>query len=101
MRAVVTSGTGIGAAVPGVKVAGKTGTAELRSTVNNDPQPLQPGAAPTPAPEEDKTDTDAWFVGFAPYRNPRVAVAVLLVGQGAGGETAAPAARTVIQAALD
>jgi len=101
MRAVVTSGTGVGAAVPGVKVAGKTGTAELRSTVNNDPQPLEPGASPTPAPEEDKTDTDAWFVGFAPYKNPRVAVAVLLVGQGAGGETAAPAARTVIQAALD
>jgi peptidoglycan glycosyltransferase len=100
MRAVVTSGTGIGAAVPGVKVAGKTGTAELRTTVNEDPAPLEPGATPTPQPEEDKTDTDAWFVGFAPYRRPRVAVAVLLVGQGAGGETAAPAAKTVIQAAV-
>ena len=99
MRAVVTGGTGVGAAVPGVKVAGKTGTAELRSTVNEDPVPLEPGAAPTPQPE-DKTDTDAWFVGFAPYANPRVAVAVLLVGQGAGGETAAPAAKTVIQAAV-
>jgi cell division protein FtsI/penicillin-binding protein 2 len=99
MRAVVTGGTGVGAAVPGVKVAGKTGTAELRSTVNEDPVPLEPGAAPTPQPEEDKTDTDAWFVGFAPYAKPKVAVAVLLVGQGAGGETAAPAAKTVIQAA--
>jgi cell division protein FtsI/penicillin-binding protein 2 len=97
MRAVVTSGTGVGAAVPGVKVAGKTGTAELRNTVNDDPEP---GTAPTPQPEEDKTDTDAWFVAFAPYKHPRVAVAVLLVGQGAGGETAAPAAKTVIQAAL-
>jgi cell division protein FtsI/penicillin-binding protein 2 len=101
MRAVVASGTGIGARVPGVVVAGKTGTAELRSTVNEDPQPLQPGATPTPQPEEDKTDTDAWFVAFAPFRHPRVAVAVLLVGQGAGGETAAPAAKTVIEAALD
>jgi Penicillin binding protein transpeptidase domain/NTF2-like N-terminal transpeptidase domain/Penicillin-binding Protein dimerisation domain len=100
MRAVVTDGTGVGAAVPGVKVAGKTGTAELRSTVNDDPQPLEPGASPTPQPEEDKTDTDAWFVGFAPYAHPRVAVAVLLVGQGAGGETAAPAAKTVFQAAV-
>jgi len=97
MRAVVTSGTGVGAKVPGVSVAGKTGTAELRSTVNDDPQP---GASPTPQPEEDKTDTDAWFVAFAPYRHPKIAVAVLLVGQGAGGETAAPAARTVIEAAL-
>ena len=101
MRTVVKSGTGVGAQVPGVSVAGKTGTAELRSTVNEDPAPLEPGATPTPQPEEDKTDTDAWFVAFAPYRHPRVAVAVLLVGQGAGGETAAPAAKTVIAAALD
>jgi penicillin-binding protein A len=100
MRAVVASGTGIGAKVPGVVVAGKTGTAELRSTVIEDPVPLPPGATPTPQPEEDKTDTDAWFVAFAPFRHPRVAVAVLLVGQGAGGETAAPAAKTVIEAAL-
>ncbi len=100
MRAVVASGTGIGAKVPGVVVAGKTGTAELRSTVNHDPVPPEPGATPTPQPEEDKTDTDAWFAAFAPFRHPRVAVAVLLVGQGAGGETAAPAAKTVIEAAL-
>ena len=99
MRAVVTSGTGVGAAVPGVKVAGKTGTAELRSTVNEDPAPVEPGATPI-QPPEDKTDTDAWFVAFAPYAKPKVAVAVLLVGQGAGGETAAPAAKTVIEAAL-
>ena len=98
MRAVVKSGTGVGAKVPGVSVAGKTGTAELRSTVNEDPVP---GAVPTPQPEEDTTDTDAWFVAFAPYSRPKVAVAVLLVGQGAGGETAAPAAKTVIEAALD
>ena len=37
---------------------------------------------------------------IAPYRHPRVAVAVLLVGQGAGGETAAPAAKSVIEAAV-
>src|SRR5919197_4231061 len=97
MRTVVTSGTGIGASVPGVRVAGKTGTAELRSTVNDDPEPTDPGQPP---PEEDVTDTDAWFTAFAPLHNPQVAVCVLLVGQGAGGATAAPAAKTVIQAAL-
>jgi cell division protein FtsI/penicillin-binding protein 2 len=97
MRSVVTSGTGIGAAVPGVRVAGKTGTAELRSTVNDDPEPTDPAQSP---PEPDVSDTDAWFTAFAPMHNPEVAVCVLLVGQGAGGATAAPAAKTVIQAAL-
>jgi peptidoglycan glycosyltransferase len=97
MRSVVTDGTGVGAAVPGVRVAGKTGTAELRSTVSEDPVPPEPG---TPPPEEDTTDTDAWFAAFAPMSRPRVAVSVLLVGQGAGGATAAPAAKLVIEAAL-
>jgi len=97
MRSVVTDGTGIGAAVPGVRVAGKTGTAELRSTVSEDPVPEDPAQPP---PEEDLTDTDAWFTAFAPLRDPKVAVCVLLVGQGAGGATAAPAAKTVIEAVL-
>ena len=97
MRSVVTDGTGIGAAVPGVKVAGKTGTAELRSTVSEDPIPEDPTEPPA---EEDLTDTDAWFTAFAPLNDPQVAVCVLLVGQGAGGATAAPAAKTVIEAAL-
>ena len=97
MRSVVTDGTGIGAAVPGVKVAGKTGTAELRSTVSEDPIPEDPSRPPQ---QEDLTDTDAWFTAFAPLRDPKVAVCVLLVGQGAGGATAAPAAKTVIEAAL-
>jgi penicillin-binding protein A len=97
MRAVVTSGTGVGAAIEGVKVAGKTGTAELRDTTNSDPDPEDPDAPPV----DDRTDTDAWFAAYAPARRPRVAVSVLLVGQGAGGETAAPAAKLVLQAALE
>jgi cell division protein FtsI/penicillin-binding protein 2 len=97
MRAVVTQGTGVGADIPGVLVAGKTGTAELRSTVSQDPEPTDPSQ---PTPEEDRTDTDAWFAAYAPMHNPKIAVCVLLVAQGAGGETAAPAARVVLQAAL-
>jgi cell division protein FtsI/penicillin-binding protein 2 len=88
---VVSYGTGTAAAIPGVKVAGKTGTAELEDT--RGPNPDQ-NAAPA------ASNTDAWFTAFAPARRPRVAVAVLLVRAGAGGATAAPAARTVLEAGL-
>jgi len=79
---VVRSGTGTAAALPGVQVAGKTGTAELRPH------------------SKDPKDADAWFVAFAPARDPQVAVAVMLVGAGFGGQTAAPIARQVLAAAL-
>lgn len=82
MVGVVSSGTGTAAAIPGVAVAGKTGTAEA-------------DGAPT-----------VWFVGLAPAEDPQVAVAVVVeeggtVGVGAtGGGVAAPIARAVMQAAL-
>ena len=82
MIQVVRSGTGTAAAIPGVQVAGKTGTAELRPNSTN------------------PKDSDAWFVAFAPAQRPTVAVAVMLVGAGFGGATAAPIARQVLQAAL-
>ena len=43
----------------------------------------------------------AWFVALAPYNKPRISVAVMLVGQGTGGDTAAPAAGVVLKAALN
>jgi cell division protein FtsI/penicillin-binding protein 2 len=79
---VVRSGTGTAAAIPGVQVAGKTGTAELRPN-SSDPK-----------------DADAWFVAFAPADRPRFAVAVMLVGAGFGGTAAAPVARETLEAAL-
>ncbi|MEJ7796860.1 MAG: penicillin-binding transpeptidase domain-containing protein [Solirubrobacteraceae bacterium] len=82
MVGVVRSGTGKAAALPGVQVAGKTGTAELRPN------------------SDDPKDADAWFVAFAPAQKPKVAVAVLLVGAGFGGTTAAPVAKKVLAAAL-
>lgn len=77
MIGVVRAGTGTAAQIPGVQVAGKTGTAE-------NPRGLG----------------DAWFIGFAPADRPVVAVAVIVENAGVGGEVAAPVARQVIHAAL-
>jgi len=98
MRSVVTDGTGRAAALPDVKVSGKTGTAELRTTVRSEPPPQ--GGDPSAPVEDDTTDTNAWFVAFAPYNDPDIALAVLFVAQGTGGDTAAPAARVVLDAAF-
>ncbi len=81
---VVERGTGTAARIPGVRVAGKTGTA-------------QHGEGRPP---------HAWFVGFAPAEDPRVAVAVIVLDGGSlgsdatGGRVAAPIARAVMEAAL-
>jgi cell division protein FtsI/penicillin-binding protein 2 len=91
MVAVVRYGTGTAASLDGAKVAGKTGTAELRSTQ---------GDAPSETNEPPGSDTDAWFAAYAPIKRPKLAVGVLFVKAGAGGETAAPAARIVLQAGL-
>ena len=48
----------------------------------------------------DPTNTDAWFTAYAPAARPRIVVAVMLVRAGAGGATAAPAAKVVLEAAL-
>jgi peptidoglycan glycosyltransferase len=79
MEKVVESGTGTAAQIPGVAVAGKTGTAETGvSHVNT-----------------------TSFIAFAPADSPKVAVAVYLENQqGVGGHTAAPIAKAIIEALL-
>jgi penicillin-binding protein A len=85
MVAVVQYGTGTTAQIPGVEVAGKTGTAELTNTANQ-----------TNATQ----DTDAWFVGYAPVGAPRVVATALFPSAGFGAQTAAPAVAQVIEDAL-
>lgn len=78
MVAVVRHGTGQAAAIAGITVAGKTGSAE-----------------------NPHGKSHAWFVGFAPADEPRVAVAVVLENAGSGGAVAAPLAREIIKKALE
>jgi penicillin-binding protein A len=89
---VVTSGTGTAAALPGIQVAGKTGTAELG------PKPLAPGQSQSAATEQ---NVDAWFTGFAPASKPKLVAAAMVVNaNGDGGTVAAPIVREVLAAGL-
>ena len=79
MTRVVASGTATSAQIPGIDVAGKTGTAETGVAGRN----------------------NTWFIAFAPADAPEVAIAVLLTNQsGTGGSTAAPIAKDVMEAVL-
>lgn len=110
MIGVVREGTGTAAAIPGVTVAGKTGTAELKTACTTTPasessEANATGTATTgkegcQGSESEASNTDAWFAAFAPALDPRIVVCVMLVKDGAGGDTAAPVAREVIEAAL-
>jgi cell division protein FtsI/penicillin-binding protein 2 len=106
---VVREGTGTSAAIAGVTVAGKTGTAELgeshcaKGTSGSESvsgESESQGGGERCAGGKNPQNTDAWFAAFAPALTPRIAVGVLMVKDGAGGETAAPVAKTVMEAAL-
>jgi peptidoglycan glycosyltransferase len=79
MDQVVKEGTGTAAALEGIDVAGKTGTAEVGHGCPN----------------------QLWFIAFAPAQDPRVAIAVTVeCGTGFGGTVAAPIAKAVMQELL-
>ena len=96
MIEVVRSGTGVAGQVPGIAVAGKTGTAELG------PAPLEPGQTLEPG-EDPPQEENAWFTAFAPADKPRLAVAAAVfdaTGGGGGGAVAAPIVQQVLAAML-
>jgi len=78
MVTAVREGFSGAAAVPGVEVGGKTGTAEVA----------------------DGQQTHAWFMSIAPANDPRIAVAVIVENAGQGAAVAAPIAQAVMRAAL-
>jgi penicillin-binding protein 2 len=83
MLGVVNEGTGTAAKVPGFDVAGKTGTAQVvgRQAYGR----------------SDEFEDNAWFVGFAPYRNPEIVVAAFIEHGGHGGVAAAPIAHAIFE----
>ena len=74
-------GTGTRAAVKGFDVAGKTGTAQVVNKKSYG--------------KDESFEDHAWFVGFAPYRNPEIVVAAFVEHGGHGGTTAAPVAHAI------
>ena len=79
--AVVNDGTGIAAKIPGIDIAGKTGTAQMIAHS-----------------KAEKGQDHAWFAAFAPVRDPEVVVVVLVERGGKGGQVAAPIARRILNA---
>jgi penicillin-binding protein 2 len=79
-RVVNDSGTGTKGQVPGVVVAGKTGTAQAWT--------------------DGEKDDNAWFIAFAPYDHPKIALAVIVQGGKAGNDVAAPIAAKIIEETL-
>jgi peptidoglycan glycosyltransferase len=109
MIGVVKDGTGTSAAISGVTVAGKTGTAELKTRCSTSEESDESGEESSSeesgstgcvGADSEASNTDAWFAAFAPALRPRIVVGVLLVKDGAGGDTAAPVAREVLEAGL-
>lgn len=87
MEETVKHGTAKGIYTPRYRIAGKTGTAQVKS--------IAQGKRYNKA-ELDKRHWDhAWFNGFAPVENPQIAVAVLVENGGGGSKTAAPIARAL------
>ena len=75
-------GTGHAAAVPGLRICGKTGTAQVMNEHNQE------------------IDRTTWFASFAPYENPRYAVVVMVESGTYGGPTCAPIAHDIYEEIL-
>jgi peptidoglycan glycosyltransferase len=82
MKGVVTEGTGTSVAIPGIEIGGKTGTADHNDAAG---KPMK---------------AHSWFIGFAPYDNPQIAIAVVVEEGGFGNGKAAVITKALIGAYL-
>ena len=71
-----------------IQIAGKTGTAEYCDNVAQEKNLCQPGNWPT----------HAWFIGYAPYEDPEIAVVAFVYNGGEGASVAGPIARKILEA---
>ena len=74
-------GTGAAARIPGLDIAGKTGTAQMIANS-----------------KASRGEDHAWFAAFAPSKDPEVVVVILIERGGKGGQVAAPIARKILNA---
>ncbi|VVM04559.1 penicillin-binding protein 2 [Methylacidimicrobium tartarophylax] len=84
LLAVVESGTGHSVAIPGIAIAGKTGSAQAKRRWHG----------------KLYNDTRAWFIGFAPYEHPKYVVCVMVEGGIGGGATAGPIVHKIMEGIL-
>ncbi|NOZ06189.1 MAG: penicillin-binding protein 2 [Chloroflexi bacterium] len=82
LRQAVLNGTARHVSIPGISIAGKTGTAEF----------------PGRRDREGNLPTHAWFTAFAPFQNPQIAIVAFVYGGGEGSAVSVPIARKILQA---
>jgi penicillin-binding protein 2 len=86
MQDVIENGTGRVARIPGISIAGKTGTAENYGIING---------------KREKLQDHSWFVCFAPRENPKIAIAVIVENAGFGATWAGPMAALIMEKYLN
>jgi penicillin-binding protein 2 len=89
MEAAVQYGTSVGAQIEGIRVAGKTGTAEFFCPNDEQKQGICSQSDPLP--------THAWFTTFAPVEDPEIALVVFVYNGGEGSEVSVPVARDILE----
>ncbi|MEZ4679612.1 MAG: penicillin-binding transpeptidase domain-containing protein [Caldilineaceae bacterium] len=87
-------GTAIASQIEGITVAGKTGTAEFCEIIEKEDNPEEKDCR---RDEKDNLPTHAWYVAYAPYENPEIAVVTFVYNGGEGSATAIPVTKSILE----